>query len=199
MAHHQKSGAHFLCLDAQQLPFLNSSFDVIVSIETIEHLDGYKDFLGECGRVLKSRGTFICSTPNREVESQNEDKPLNPYHVKEFYIEELHQLLSQYLENINLYGYMHYKKGGNNEKLIGVIKSLIFSLPIFFQTAIIKFVALLTQFTFRGYRPTILRDIDEEEFESMLTDDFRPFPIQGNHATASYIFAVGEKKGGKFS
>ncbi|MFC1943693.1 class I SAM-dependent methyltransferase [Chloroflexota bacterium] len=198
-AYHENDGLYFLLSDVQQLPFHDNFFDVIVALEIIEHLERVEDFLNECSRVLKDGGTFICSTPNKGVGYPNVDKPSNPYHVKEFYIEELHQLLSQYLENINLCGYMHYKAGGNKEKLIGMMKSLLFSLPIFFQTAIIKFVALVTSFIFRGYRPTIMRDIDEEEFDSMLTADSRPFPIQGDHAAASYIFAVGEKKGGKFS
>ncbi|MCL0074185.1 class I SAM-dependent methyltransferase [Dehalococcoidia bacterium] len=51
--HYEKDGLDFLLLDAQWLPFPDGTFDVIVSLETIEHLPEYEQFLSECKRVLK--------------------------------------------------------------------------------------------------------------------------------------------------
>jgi len=97
-------GASFICGNAATLPFADYSFDAVVSFETLEHLRTYRKFLAECHRVLKQNGLLICSTPNRRVFSPNLAKPLNPYHVKEFWPEEFQRLLSRYFSSISLYG-----------------------------------------------------------------------------------------------
>jgi len=48
----------------KRLPFKNKSFDIVYSIEVIEHLRSPYDFLEECFRILKPNGTLIISTPN---------------------------------------------------------------------------------------------------------------------------------------
>jgi SAM-dependent methyltransferase len=48
----------------KKLPFSNSSFDIIYSIEVIEHLRCPYDFIEECYRILKPNGILIISTPN---------------------------------------------------------------------------------------------------------------------------------------
>lgn len=100
----QDSGVGFVCADGTRLPYVDHVFDVVISFETIEHIRRYRRFLSECRRVLKKNGLFICSTPNRRVFSPNIDKPLNPFHFKEFWPEEFHRLLSRYFVDITLYG-----------------------------------------------------------------------------------------------
>ena len=94
----------FVCADALNLPFLNEYFDVIVSFETIEHLQNHHRFLSECQRVLKKDGLLVCSTPNKKIYSPYSEKPLNPFHFREFYPEEFYELLSKYFTIIDLYG-----------------------------------------------------------------------------------------------
>jgi ubiquinone/menaquinone biosynthesis C-methylase UbiE len=100
----KSSAANFLCADGVKLPFTDNSFDAVVSFETLEHIRAYSRFLAECKRVLKGDGILICSTPNRRVFSPNLDKPLNPFHVREFWPEEFHRLLSKYFKDISFYG-----------------------------------------------------------------------------------------------
>ena len=47
-----------------KLPYKNESFDVVFSVENIEHLENPWGFIKEIHRVLKPKGTFILSTPN---------------------------------------------------------------------------------------------------------------------------------------
>lgn len=97
----------FIRADAISLPFPDSYADIIVSFEIIEHLEDQEEFLSECKRVLKSDGLFICSTPNKKVSSpytEKPEKPVNPYHVKEFYPNEFSDLLCRHFGNVNLYG-----------------------------------------------------------------------------------------------
>ena len=46
------------------LPFQESSFDVILMTEVLEHLDSHFLVLSEVSRVLRSGGFFVFSTPN---------------------------------------------------------------------------------------------------------------------------------------
>lgn len=46
------------------LPFADSSFDVILASEVIEHLADAEAFLSECQRVLAATGCLLLTTPN---------------------------------------------------------------------------------------------------------------------------------------
>ena len=98
---YSKGNVTFVAADCTELPFAGSSFDVIVSFETIEHLQYYEYFLEECQRVMKEDGMFICSTPNRAIFSPRGLDPRG-YHLKEFAPEELDELLRKYI-NLELF------------------------------------------------------------------------------------------------
>jgi ubiquinone/menaquinone biosynthesis C-methylase UbiE len=49
---------------SQMLPFEDTSFDYVVSIEGIEHIENQFLFLRECYRVLKPGGRLFLTTPN---------------------------------------------------------------------------------------------------------------------------------------
>lgn len=93
----------FLCADAKKLPFSNECFDIIVSFETIEHINDPEIFILECYRLLKKEGLFICSTPNKHIWSPIIKKPLNKYHLNEFYIDEFYKMISKRFSCVELY------------------------------------------------------------------------------------------------
>ena len=66
---------------ANSIPLPSSSIDVVVSFETIEHLDSPGRFLDECCRVLAPGGRLVVSTPNRDFYGGSGSG--NPYHCSE--------------------------------------------------------------------------------------------------------------------
>jgi SAM-dependent methyltransferase len=58
-------GAAFQKTDLNtKLPFPDRTFDIVVSVEGIEHLENPHSFLRELNRVLKDDGRLILTTPN---------------------------------------------------------------------------------------------------------------------------------------
>jgi ubiquinone/menaquinone biosynthesis C-methylase UbiE len=49
--------------DAEKLPFRDSSFDAVIATAIIEHVPNPAGFLNEIGRVLKSSGVAVITTP----------------------------------------------------------------------------------------------------------------------------------------
>ncbi len=58
-------GERFRCADLnEKLPWSDGSFDAMLSVEGIEHLENRFSFLREAHRILREAGTFIITTPN---------------------------------------------------------------------------------------------------------------------------------------
>jgi O-antigen biosynthesis protein len=93
----------FQLMDGSDLQFPDAYFDCIVSFETIEHVPEFKKVLNEFHRVLKNDGLLIISTPNKDVTSKGRDKPINPFHFKEFTVNEFSDLLNNLFDNVTLF------------------------------------------------------------------------------------------------
>jgi ubiquinone/menaquinone biosynthesis C-methylase UbiE len=76
------------------IPIEDQSVDVVVSYETIEHIEDYKKFLKEIKRVLKPGGVLLLSTPNDAEYGEG-----NPYHVHEFFYDDLKKLIKKYFKH----------------------------------------------------------------------------------------------------
>lgn len=98
---------HFYRMDARSIPYENQYFDVVVSMETIEHLSDYQFFLNEICRVLKNGGELILSTPNREATQSLGIR--NPYHKREFILDELLNLLPPFFTDFQVFGQQSVK------------------------------------------------------------------------------------------
>ncbi|MDT5221861.1 MAG: hypothetical protein QOF15_3966 [Mycobacterium sp.] len=76
-----------------ELPLPDSSVDVVVNFQVIEHLWDQGQFIRECARVLRPSGLLMISTPNRITFSPGRDTPINPFHTRELNADELTELL----------------------------------------------------------------------------------------------------------
>jgi len=104
-ANFQNEGIDFVVGDAEDLSSYRD-FDVVVSFETIEHLQHPEKFLQEIARASAPEGSLIISTPRRE----REGSPGNPFHVKEWTEDEFAVLLSQHFHLVNNCGQYSLKK-----------------------------------------------------------------------------------------
>lgn len=118
--------ADCVCADTMHLPFREQCFDSIISLETLEHVKNEKEFLVNIISCLNQRGELILSTPNKLYTSPFIPKPLNPYHMKEYYLATLIILLkSQGLKVVRIYG-------GSRVKSLELIRRIIGSFAKFF-------------------------------------------------------------------
>ncbi|MDO8669413.1 MAG: methyltransferase domain-containing protein [Candidatus Buchananbacteria bacterium] len=103
----------FVCRPADDLPFNKAYFDLVVSFETIEHLDDKtrNNYLKELYRTMKEGAQLIISTPNKLVTSPRRDKPRNKYHFREYKLNELKDILTKNNFQIkSIYGQRQIKK-----------------------------------------------------------------------------------------
>jgi SAM-dependent methyltransferase len=93
--------------DASELPLDGRCADVYVSFETIEHLADDGGYLREVVRVLKEDGVFVCSTPDRRIKNPGKslaDRPLNPFHLREYDEGEFLAMLRPLFDSIEQFG-----------------------------------------------------------------------------------------------
>lgn len=108
---YSKKNTEFLQGTATNLHFFkNNSFDVVVSFETIEHIRDHHTYLMEVKRVLKDKGIFICSTPNKKIVSPYTKKPRNPHHVREYTLKDFRSLIRKYFKQSKFLGQNHQSK-----------------------------------------------------------------------------------------
>ncbi|UYK89454.1 glycosyltransferase [Xanthomonas sacchari] len=93
----------FLQGSCAAIPVADSSIDVVVSFETIEHHDQHQEMMAEIVRVLSPGGVLLLSSPDR-YEYSERTAFRNNFHVKELYKSELQDLLAGYFRNIRFYG-----------------------------------------------------------------------------------------------
>lgn len=77
----------------------DNHFDFVVSFQVIEHIKKDKEFVKEIHRVLKKGGKFIVTTPNKKMSLTR-----NPWHIREYTVNELTNLLSNTFSNVESKG-----------------------------------------------------------------------------------------------
>lgn len=93
----------FTQASVDKLPYPDNYFDVVISFETIEHVDGATQVncLNEIKRVLVEDGILVISTPNHDI---YKEKGENQFHIKELNYTEFNRLLMDYFKNVHFWG-----------------------------------------------------------------------------------------------
>lgn len=92
----QESGEAEVALNPLQE---DGSFDVVLALRAIEHLDSPEELVKEAKRVLKPQGVLIISTLDKQAHSN--ERNLKP-HSSEMYVQEFRELLDRHFGNVSL-------------------------------------------------------------------------------------------------
>lgn len=92
----QTENVRFQVANVEQLPFPDKFFDLVVSFETIEHLDNPELFLQEIKRVVTDSGVVVISCPNDPYYFGN-DEIGNPYHKRKYTFFDFKEMAEKHL------------------------------------------------------------------------------------------------------
>lgn len=87
------------------------SFDLVVSVEVLEHVEDDNTFVSEISRVLKPGGRFIMTTPNGDFVVNK-----NPDHKRHYTRLQLGNLLNEYFSHVEV----EYAIAGGRYRRIGL-------------------------------------------------------------------------------
>ena len=88
-----------------QTAFATGTFDLVTSLQVIEHLWEQPRFITECARILEPTGTLVLSTPNRLTFPSG-----NWYHTRELTPAEFAELLEPHFEITQALGVHHGRR-----------------------------------------------------------------------------------------
>jgi SAM-dependent methyltransferase len=75
----------------------SESFDMVISVEVLEHVEDDDKFVSEVCRILRPGGRFLMTTPNGDfVENKNPD------HKRHYKKEQLGNLLDRHFDNVEI-------------------------------------------------------------------------------------------------
>ena len=94
----------FRLYDGMTLPFADARFDLVVSLQVIEHVVDTRNYLSEISRVLKPEGTAIFTTPNAAIRLDPGMRPWNRFHVREYRADELRETLTGLFDRVSVRG-----------------------------------------------------------------------------------------------
>ncbi|MGE0128190.1 MAG: class I SAM-dependent methyltransferase [Blastocatellales bacterium] len=83
--------------DMTRAPFPDCSFDVVVSVEVLEHVEEDERFIYHASRVLKPGGVFLMTTPNGDY-----CRNTNPDHKRHYTREQLRRLLAAHFDSVEV-------------------------------------------------------------------------------------------------
>jgi len=103
---YKKTNVEFRVGDGNNIK-IKDKFDTVISFETIEHLKEGQKFIHSLYNLLNKNGTLVLSTPDHKFKDLFfGGKILMKYHLKEYYQEEMAELLKKVgFQEIQIYYY----------------------------------------------------------------------------------------------
>ena len=169
-------------LDAQQLPFNDSNFDVVIMYEAIYYLPQPMKFVEEAHRVLRDKGVIIICTANKEWSGFNP----SPHSCKYFSTQELAFLLEKGGFAVKMFAGSPVTAETAKDKVISIIKQSAVKLHLIPKT--MKGKEILKRLFFGKLKPI------PSEVSDGMSDYVPPLSIPSKVPNGGYkvIYAVGQ-------
>lgn len=100
--------ATWVVADAQRLPFRTRSFDVVASLQVIEHFTDTASHVTDVARVLADDGFSYCATPNIALATPKE--AANEFHLRDFTADDLAGVMRAHFEAVDLVGQFYRER-----------------------------------------------------------------------------------------
>lgn len=104
---YRRDNIAWVVCDAERLPFASDTFDVVSSLQVIEHLRDTDRHLDDVIRVLRADGWHYVATPN--IDKMSEAERDNPYHLTDFTVSMLTDALRARFDSVEVLG-MFYRE-----------------------------------------------------------------------------------------
>lgn len=180
--YHDRKNIELKVLDAQQLPFDDNSFDIVIMYEAIYYLPEPMRFVEEAHRVLRDKGVVIICTANREWSGFNPSPHSHIY----FSARELVSSLEKGGFTVTMFAGSPVSVETAKDKVISIIKQSAVKLHLIPKT--MKGKESLKRLFFGKLKP-----IPSEVTDGM-SDYSPPVSIPANIPNVDYkvIYAVGQ-------
>lgn len=127
---HYKDKVSLSLFSAQDMPFADSSKDVILLFEAIYYLPDANQFLSECKRVLRPGGKVLIATANKDLYDFNPSPNSNEYYG----VIGLRELFARNGFSCEFFGYFPVDSFSWRQRLLRPIKKLVVSLGLIPRT-----------------------------------------------------------------
>ena len=107
--------------DAQNMPYANDSFDVVIIFEALYYIPDASRFIFECARVLRPSGKLLIATANKDLFDFNP----SPHSFQYYGVVELAQSLAEADFKCRFFGYVPVDKLSWRQKLLRPIKKMV--------------------------------------------------------------------------
>jgi len=119
--YYQRDNLKFCKANVERLgesPEVDGTFDVVVNLENLEHLQDPRAFIREARRVLGDGGTMVVSSPNGDLTERDERGQIrNEFHVREYNAEELSAVLQPEFPSLEMFGQWRTPQGRARMKI----------------------------------------------------------------------------------
>ncbi len=93
----------FVVGSCENIPLPSDSVDVVISFETLEHIEDHDRFMQEIKRVMRPDGLLIISTPEKHAYTVATGVS-NPFHIRELLKAEFNDLLGKHFAHVSMHG-----------------------------------------------------------------------------------------------
>lgn len=180
-----RNGIELKNFDAEDMPFENSSFDIVIMYEAIYYLRDAAKFISEACRVLKNKGQLIICTVNKDWSDFNP----SAFSVRYFSVLELNLLLNQKFDTIKFYGGFSTAANGVRDMFVSLSKRAAVAMHLIPRTMTGK--ELLKRLFFGKLYPL------PSEIKDGTVKYIQPVLISADLPNSHYkvIYATAKKKG----